>query len=203
MRRTIAATVAVAACLTLGACSSSDQPKPKTATAQKPAEKTETPTVKKPTELALGKSAKTVGSGGTGVIEVTPTTVVYAKEGSGEKPKHDTFAVVTLKARPVTAADASLTAPISNGGFQYAAPDGQAISIMDGTATNVVMDSFNGGGDIAAGTFQWNSAVFDIADAQKGGTLIYRDGAGQSYRWKLPATDSGPQAAQVKKELVL
>lgn len=202
MRRTIAAAVAAATCLTLGACGS-EEPKPAPGTASsKPAED-ESPAPEKPTELKLGKPAETVGSGGTGRIQITPTTVVYAKDGAGEKPSKDLFAIVTFKAKPTTAADASVAAPAEDGGFTYAGSDGQAISTMDGTATNVVMDSFNGGGSIAAGTFQWNSAVFDITNAQKGGTLIYRDGGGKSYRWKMPAADSGPQVGQVKKELVL
>jgi hypothetical protein len=34
-------------------------------------------------------------------------------------------------------------------------------------------------------------AVFDIAAAERGGTLIYVDGDGTTFRWKIPASNSG------------
>lgn len=39
-------------------------------------------------------------------------------------------------------------------------------------------------------------AVFDIAAAERGGTLIYVDGAGTVFRWKIPASNSGPLAQE-------
>jgi hypothetical protein len=58
----------------------------------------------------------------------------------------------------------------------------------------VVPDGFSGGGSVEPGTFQWDSAAFDITPAQAGGTLLYKDGGGRVTRWALPKTTTGPEA---------
>jgi hypothetical protein len=32
-----------------------------------------------------------------------------------------------------------------------------------------------------------------------GGSIVYTDGAGATFQWKVPATDSGPELAALKK----
>ncbi|MFD0382343.1 hypothetical protein ACFQ2B_07520 [Streptomyces stramineus] len=48
---------------------------------------------------------------------------------------------------------------------------------------------------------KWRARAFDITDAQRGGTLVYTDGEGATYEWKIPAQDSGSQVAELKKKL--
>lgn len=201
MRTTTIAACLLAACLPLTACSGSEEPaaeKPPTASSQ-PDEPTAEPA---PKELALGKPAETVGDGGTGELEVTPTTVVYVDEGGGETPEHGTFAVVTVKDKASGAVAAAEAPPASGGGWAWIAPDGQSVDSGGGTSFNVVLDSFNNAGEVQPGSFTWNAVVFDLTAAQaKGGTLVYTDGNGTAHRWKLPAENTGPQVEQVKGEL--
>lgn len=154
------------------------------------------------TDLKLGKPAETIGDGGTGVLQVTPDTVVYVKEGSGEKSEYGTFAVVTMKVKAMTGAPAEQTAPITGDGWKWIAPDGESVGFDSGNSTGITMDKYNSGGAIQPGTYEWDSEAFDLTAAQaKGGTLLYTDGDGTAYRWKIPATDSGPRVAEVKKQL--
>ncbi|MEU1309530.1 hypothetical protein ABZ419_11630 [Streptomyces cinnamoneus] len=132
---------------------------------------------------------------------MTPTSVVYATKASIDKPARELFAVVTVKDRPTTAVAGAESAPIDGGGWQWVAPDGQAISGTDGNASNVVLEGFQGNPTTQPGTFSWGTQAFDITTAQRGGTLIYTDGTGVAHRWKVPAQDAGPQAAQVRKAL--
>jgi hypothetical protein len=160
------------------------------------------PTTGTTTDLPLGKASPTTGDEGTGVLEMTPTTVVYSTDGAGNEPEHDTFAVVTVKQRPTTAVAAAEVPPISGGGWQWIAPDGQAVDSGDGASFNVVMEGFNAGGPVQPGSFVWDAVVFDLTLAQaKGGVLVYVDGEGAAHRWKVPAGDTGPQVAEVKKLL--
>ncbi|MFJ7998924.1 hypothetical protein ACIQ7D_17510 [Streptomyces sp. NPDC096310] len=155
-----------------------------------------------PVDLALGKPSPTVGDEGTGVLEMTPTTVVYSKVGTGNEPDKDLFAVITVKQRPTTAAPAGEVPPMSSGGWSWIAPDGQSVDEGNGQSFNVVMDDFSAAGPVQPGSFVWDAAVFDLTAAQaKGGTLVYVDSEGTAYRWKIPSGDSGPQVAEVKKQL--
>lgn len=216
--RTIAA-VMLAACLPLAGCGGRNDDRPKDTatfdcTAQEvsqtdwmkhcsdegaPAESAgeEQP----PDELKLGASAETVGEDGTGRLEITPTSVVYLKQGGSETPKNGSFAVVTIKDRPTTAVAAEEANLMANQGWQWVAPDGQAIDEGNGNAFNVVAESFNSGGAIQPGTFKWDSIVFDLSEAQHGGTLLYTDGEDTTYRWTMPTKDEGPHVEKVKKEL--
>ncbi|THA58340.1 hypothetical protein [Streptomyces sp. A1136] len=203
MRVRLTVILAIAA-ITLTACSSSD-PKPSDKSAPRPS--SSAPAIAPPqpaptaATLQLGQAAETVGAGGTGRLEITPTNIVYSTGNSVIKPTKATFAFVGYKARAVTAVAADQAAPIDGGGWSWVAPDGQAIAQGNGEAFNVVADSFNAGRTVQPGSFVLDGAVFDLETVQAGGTLIYTDGEGKAYRWTMPNQDTGPEAAQVKKEL--
>lgn len=213
IRTTTAAITAVLA-ISLVGCSSDDSPSPGTTTA-KPTVKPPTPspssTVAPPSPTPtptiasgqpLGTSVQTDGdAAGGGVLEITPTSVIYLAKTFSDKPANGQFLVVTVKDKAMTAAPASETAPMGGGGWTYIAPDGQAISTLSGNATSVVPDGFEGGGAVEPGTFQWSSNAFDISPKQAGGTILYKDGSGKSTRWKVPATTTGPEAAKVQASL--
>ncbi|MGQ4733305.1 hypothetical protein ACUN3E_37320 [Streptomyces sp. Ju416(a)] len=150
----------------------------------------------------LGEPALTVGDEGAGVLEMTPTTVVFAEESDGNSPAKDVFVVVTVKKRPTTAAPAEESSPMGPGGWQWKAPDGQALDEGDGESYNVVLGDFNTSGAIQPGSFVWDAEAFDLTAAQaKGGMLVYVDGEGTAHQWKMPEEDSGPQVAEVKRDL--
>ncbi|MEU8623334.1 hypothetical protein [Streptomyces sp. NPDC048669] len=151
---------------------------------------------------ALGEPALTVGDEGVGVLEMTPTTVVFAKESDGDAPEKDVFAVITVKKRPTTATPAEEISPMGSGGWQWRAPDGQALDEGNGESFNVVLGDFNTAGPVQPGSFVWDAEAFDLTAAQaKGGTLVYIDGEGTAHQWKMPVADSGPQVAEVKRDL--
>lgn len=150
----------------------------------------------------LGDTVPTDGDPSTGgVLDITPTSIIYLTKTDTDSPANGRFVIITTKVKAMTAAPAAETSPADGGGWTYIAPDGQAISTMDGNATSVTPDGFNGGGTIDPGTYQWDSESFDIAPAQVGGTLSYKDGSGHITRWTLPATNTGPQVGQVTKAL--
>lgn len=150
----------------------------------------------------LGEPALTLGGEGVGVLEMTPTTIVFAKESEGDAPDSGLFAVITVKKRPTTAAPAEEVSPMSAGGWQWRAPDGQALNEGDGQSFNVVLSDFNTAGPVQPGSFVWDAQAFDLTPAQaKGGTLVYVDGAGTAHQWKMPTADSGPQRDEVKQDL--
>ncbi|MBD9722011.1 hypothetical protein PV755_09740 [Streptomyces caniscabiei] len=152
--------------------------------------------------MKLGTPARTTGDGGTGVLEITPDTVVFAKEGGGEAAENGVFVVVTMKDKAMTAVAADEPAPIGGGGWKWMAPDGETIGFDSGNSTNVVMDKYSNADPVQPGGYQWRSQVFDLTEAQaKGGTLIYIDGEEKAFRWEMPSVDSGPNVAEVKKQL--
>jgi hypothetical protein len=191
--------------LSMGACSSGGDDKPPVEATKQPTATVAPSDSPEPepsiTALALGKPTETIGNGGAGVLELTPTSVVYVTGSMSTKPTKDVFAFVTVKARSTKAVAAEQVPPITGGGWKWVAADGQAIDEGNGEAYNVVSDSFNAGGPIEPGTFVWDGITFDLTKAQQGGTLLYTDGNGTAYRWTVPAADAGPQVAQVKKEL--
>lgn len=198
--RTTAAALLLASALSLTACSgggdgspSADKPSAATSSAAPPS----SPSADAP----LGKGAETVGSGGTGRLEVTPTSVVYATKAVIDKPARGLFVVVTVRDRPTTAVAAAEAAPIEHGGWQWIAPDGQTVTTGDGNASNVTVDGFNHHGPVQPGAFTWRTEAFDISEAQRGGTLVYSDGQGTAYRWKVSARDAGPQVDEVNRLL--
>lgn len=152
--------------------------------------------------MKFGTPAQTTGDGGTGVLQITPDTVVFTKKGGGETAENGLFVVVTMKDKAVTAAAADEPAPIGGGGWKWMAADGETITTQVGNAFNVVMDKYNNADPVQPGAYQWRAQVFDLTEAQaKGGTLIYIDGAEKAFRWEMPSTDSGPNVAGLKKQL--
>jgi hypothetical protein len=157
--------------------------------------------------LTWGKTARTVGAQspatgaqGGGPLEVTPTTVLYAKSAMGNTSANGTYAIITVKDRAYGRIAATESAPIEGGGWQWIAPDGQALDEGENDASSITPDGFTGGGMVKAGTYQWKTIAFDLAPAQaKGGTIAYTDGNGVVYEWKVPTTDSGPELSALKK----
>lgn len=196
MRRQLATTAVVAA-LTLTACSGGDG---EAKADPKPSAPTEAPATVKPKDPALGKTAHTAGADG-GMLDITPSTITYTTEGTGQKAEQEVFAVVAYKAASTKGAAASETVPAGNGGWEWIAPDGEAAENGGFSAPSVNAKGFTNAGPIQSGSFQWRSQVFDIDEAQRGGTLIYTDGEGEAYRWKMPAKDAGPELAKLKAGL--
>ncbi|GAA4799469.1 hypothetical protein [Streptomyces ziwulingensis] len=152
--------------------------------------------------MQLGDPAQTAGDGGIGVLQITPDTVVFVKEATGETPANGVFAVVAMKDKAMTGAAADEVAPISGGGWKWMAPDGEMVGWDSGNATGVTPDKYSNAEPIQPGAWQWRSQTFDLTPAQaEGGTLIYVDGNEAAHRWEMPTTDSGPNAADLKKRL--
>lgn len=158
------------------------------------------------TDLAFGKTARTVGaqtpadgSQGGEMLEVTPTTVVYQQKAMGNTAANGVYAIITVKDR-APAGKAAESAPIEGGGWKWIAPDGQALDEGENDASSITPQGFTGGGSIPAGAWAWDTVAFDLSKAQaNGGTLVYTDGGGQTWRWKVPAQETGPQLAALKK----
>ncbi|MFH8788348.1 hypothetical protein [Streptomyces roseoverticillatus] len=195
--RTTAVTVAafsLAAALSLTACSDESKAETVKSDGSSPSAAPAGPSAE---PLALGKGTETVGAGGGGKLDITPVSVVYAAKTATDKPSHGLYAVVAVQERPMTDVAAAETTPTEKGGWQWIAADGQAVS----AEPNVFVPGLDAGGPIRAGATQLRARTFDIAAAQRGGTLTYTDGEGKTFRWQIPAQDSGPQAAKVKKAL--
>ena len=156
--------------------------------------------------LAWGKPAKTTGAQspadggpGSGALEVTPTTVVYTKSAMGNTSANGVYAIITVKDRATGATAAAESAPIEGGGWQWIAPDGQALDEGENDASSITPNNFTGGGTVKSGTWHWRTIACDLAGAQRGGKISYTDGAGTVYQWKVPAQDTGPELAALKK----
>jgi hypothetical protein len=202
--RTTAATAALllAALTACGGSNSSDD----TAAETKPAPAAPASAAPTPGQvekgMSLGQAAQTTGDGGTGVLEITPDTVVFVKEATGETAVNGLFAVIAVKDKAMTAVAADEPAPISGGGWKWLAPDGEMIGWDSGNSTNVTPGKYSNADPVQPGAWQWRSQVFDLTPAQaKGGMLIYIDGEEKAHRWEMPAVDSGPNAADLKKQL--
>lgn len=146
----------------------------------------------------VGAQAPASGPGG-GDLDVTPTTVLYAKDAMGSTSVNGLFAIITVKDRATGKGAATESAPLEGGGWKWIAPGGQALDEGENGASNITPNGFTGGGMVQGGTWAWRTIAFDLSEAQKGGTLAYTDGAGSVFRWKAPATDSGPELAKLKK----
>lgn len=157
-------------------------------------------------KLTFGKPATTVGSQspvtgdpGGAPLEVTPTTIVYAKTAMGSTAVNGVFAIITVKDRATGTTPATEAAPIEGAGWQWLTADGQALDEGENEASSITPNGFTGGGMVKAGTWHWRTIAFDLAAAQRGGSLTYTDGAGSVFQWKVPAADEGPDLAAVKK----
>lgn len=203
MRITRIAFAALLLCLPLAACGSSGDAKPPAKTVGPASSGASTPAA----GLALGAPAQTDGAEhpingtGGGVLELTPTTVVYTTTGTGQKPVNGLFVTVAYKARSVTAVAAAESPPVDGGGWQWIAPDGQAINALSGNTSSVTPDGYTGVGPVQPGSFRVDATTIDISEAQRGGILVYTDGTHHAFRWKIPAQDTGPEAAKLKKAL--
>lgn len=132
-------------------------------------------------------------------LQITPETIVYASHAPAETPASGMFVIVVTKDQAPQAA-AVATAPATGGGWTWIAPDGQATTTMNGNANMVVLTGLTG--DVApAGAYVDASVVFDVPASAKGGTLQYTDGSGETFRWKTPAANTGPQVGQVTSAL--
>lgn len=153
-------------------------------------------------DLAFGKPAQTTGDSGTGVLQITPDTVVFTKRAADEDAANGVFAVIVMKDKAMTAVAADEPAPIGGGGWKWMAPDGETIGFDSGNSSTVTMDKYSNADPVQPGAYQWRSQVFDLTPTQaKGGTLIYIDGEEKAFRWKMPSTDTGPNVVDVKKKL--
>ncbi|WP_058041383.1 hypothetical protein [Streptomyces roseifaciens] len=194
MRTTAVTAFCLAAALSLAACSSETKAETVKSAGSSPSAAADEPAGE---PLPMGKGTETVGAGGGGKLEITPTSVVYAARTAADKPTRGLFAIVTVKERPMTDVAAAETTPTEKGGWRWIAADGQAAD----SEANIFLQGFDSGGPIRAGASQVRARTFDISNAQRGGTLTYTDGEGKSFRWTIPAQDSGPQTAQLKKVL--
>ncbi|MFC9617766.1 hypothetical protein [Streptomyces sp. NPDC056938] len=155
--------------------------------------------------LSLGTAAETIGAQspaegtGGGALEVTPTTVAYQAKAMGNEAQNGVFAIIAVKVRPARAAAATESAPIEGGGWQWIAPDGQALNEGENEASSITPSGFTGGGMVQAGSYKWRTIAFDLSEGQRGGTIVYTDGDGTPFRWKVPAKDAGPELAALKK----
>ncbi|MFF5370118.1 hypothetical protein [Streptomyces sp. NPDC013187] len=178
-----------ATCLSLAACSDGDgksdpQPSPRTA-------------------LQFGQTADTADADGKGIVQITPETVVYVDKAGAHAPERDLFAVVAFKAG--NRAKHAVTTTAAQGGFRWKTLDGKTIEAGNSEgAGSIDPTGFNDGGGkptVQANTYQVNTVAFDITTVQKGGTLVYVDGDGVTFRWKASFTSSGPTADALKSAL--
>ncbi|WP_338702192.1 hypothetical protein V2W30_32915 [Streptomyces sp. Q6] len=153
-------------------------------------------------KLAWGKPASTTGdqdSDTGGTLEVTPTTITYRAEAMAGTSVNGTFAIITVKDKAVGDTAAAESAPAGGGGWQWIAPDGQALDEGENDASSITPQGFTGGGTVRAGSWAWRTIAFDISEEQRGGKLVYTDGTGQSFQWQAPAEETGPELAELKK----
>ncbi|MGP9022498.1 hypothetical protein ACT1U9_29355 [Streptomyces sp. BR1] len=212
MRKILLATAA-AACLALTAChndsngNAAKSPTTPPSTAPSPTTPAPSPSPTAPdtgpAAQAFGEPSRTVGANTVGILEITPMSVVYVKKGGGQTAKYGTFAIVTMDERSLSANPASETLVAKGGGWHWLAPDGRRIAEDSGNAAKVTLAKYRHSNAIEPGAHQLRAKVFDLTPAQaKGGRINYTDGTASSDRWTVPAKDSGPQVADVKKELI-
>ncbi|MFH8683566.1 hypothetical protein [Streptomyces lydicus] len=153
------------------------------------------------TALRLGQNADTVGVGGKGALRITPDTVVYVHKAGADTPEHDLYAVVAFSAANRTATP--VTATTGKGGFRWKAPDGHTVKAGNsrGAARIAPVGFHDGGPTVRPHTYGRNTVAFDLTDAEKGGTLVYVDGKGAAFYWKIPAASSGDTVAALKSAL--
>jgi hypothetical protein len=155
----------------------------------------------------LGTAARTAGAlhplngPGGGTLELTPAAIVYTRTGNGYTSANGTFAVIAIKARSIGTTAANQAAPADGGGWSWITPAGQTLEAGNGEATSVPPNDYMAAGPYQPGAFAWTSEAFDLTAAQRGGTLQYIDGAGKAWRWTMPKTNAGPQAAKLKTAL--
>ncbi|MFF2848253.1 hypothetical protein ACFVT5_18315 [Streptomyces sp. NPDC058001] len=214
MRRAlIAVSLTAVTCLALTACegdtddSVDTKPSPtSTATQPKPsptATATDAPAGDDsgPTAIGFTEPARTVGGKTVGILEITPTTVVYATKTGGATPQNGVFAIVVLSEKSMTANPADEEAA-PDGGWQWIGPDGKPVAPGGGSAGQVTLDGYVASGPIEPGATATRARIFDITPAQaQQGKLVYTDGTQAPHAWRVPSQDTGPQIADIKGKL--
>ncbi|MDQ0956044.1 hypothetical protein QFZ24_010053 [Streptomyces phaeochromogenes] len=188
MRRIVTASALAAAfCLTFTACSDSDdrsdpQPSPRTA-------------------LKLGQGSGTAGVDGKGTVKITADSVAYVRRAGSATPEHDLFAVLRYDA--TNRSKTPVTSTADTGGFRWKTSDGHTVNAGNTRAAQGVFafGSSEGGATVPPKVNITDTVAFDITTAQKGATLIYVDGDGITYRWKIPPTSSGSTASALESAL--
>lgn len=215
MRRIpFAVSLVAAACLALTACepglgdSDGDAEPSPSATHAQPSPTPSTPDTPAGDDTGsaagnLGEPARTVGAGTIGILEITPTTVVYGGQGAGVSPQNGVFAVVVLTEKSMSANPAD-EEPAPGGGWRWIGPDGTPVAAGNGNAGKVALDGYPASGAVEPDDTAVRARVFDLTPAQaKGGKAVYTDGTGAEYEWELPAGDTGPEVADIKAKLGL
>lgn len=153
--------------------------------------------------FTLGKTATTAGQDPEtgidprGTLELTPTDVAYVASGDQVKAANGLFVSVAVKERATEAKTEEADGTAGNG-WSWLAPDGQALETGNGSM--VAPDGYASVSDaIAEGTYVWHAITFDIPESAKGGTLLYEDASGATYRWKMPTNDSGPTVSKLSQ----
>jgi hypothetical protein len=176
--------LAAAGCLTLTACTGNEAPGTSKSSPH--------------SALTLGHRVKTAGVGGKGTAWIDPDTVVYARTSDFGSPEHGVFAVVVYQSGD--GSERRVTTTAERGGFRWKTPDGRTVKARNTKAAEKLAPvGFSEGGPVV-GPKLWHQdvAVFDIAAAEKGGTLVYVDGKGVAFRWKIPTGDAGEAVPALK-----
>jgi hypothetical protein len=156
--------------------------------------------------LQLGQAATTAGAvnpirgPGGGTLDITPTSVVYTSGSRSTKPENGQFLTLVFTMKPAGDIAAMPTAPIDGGGWHYITPDGQALEQGHGNGFTYTANGFGRPMTVVGATVNATES-WDITTTQAGGIVQYTDGAGKTYRWQVPAVDTGPHADAVKKAL--
>lgn len=188
MRHIVRASVlASACCLCFTACSDSEEksdPRPSPRTA-----------------LTFGRTTDTAGVGGMGTAQITPNAVVYVDKAGGETPEHGLFAVVRFEAGNRSKTPVTTTA--DKGGFRWETPDGKTVRAGNsrGAGRIAPVGFSEGTPEVSPRTYQADSVAFDINASDKGGTLVYVDGNGAAFRWRIPSTNAGSSASALLSAL--
>ncbi|MGW8374815.1 hypothetical protein [Streptomyces sp. ODS28] len=154
-------------------------------------------------QLRLGRTVTTVGTSGRGALALSPSTVLDTSMATGEAPDKDLFTIVAVRAEAVGAASADEATPQEHGGWRWITRSGRTIDAGDGnSAFNVVPRGFENAGRVRPGAHDWRVAVFDLTgEEREGGTLAYVDGAGATFRWRVPGEDAGPYVGALSHAL--
>ncbi|WP_171166386.1 hypothetical protein [Streptomyces sp. I05A-00742] len=127
---------------------------------------------------------------------------MYAKGGTGPytKARNGLFAVISVKEKATRAAPAAQAVSLDGGGWKWVAPDGRATDSGSGNGAAIVQGGGHGN-IVQPGTYDLTQVAFDIPEAARGGTLMFLDARGHIFRWKVPAKDSGPGAAELARKV--
>ncbi|WP_409054894.1 hypothetical protein [Streptomyces sp. SYP-A7185] len=152
--------------------------------------------------LKLGQGSDTAGVDGKGTVKITADSVAYVEKAGSSAPEHDLFAVIRYDA--ANRSKTPVTSTADTGGFRWKTSDGHTVKAGNTTAARGVTSlgsSNEGGATVPPKVFVTDTVAFDITMAQKGATLIYIDGDGVTYRWRIPPTSAGSTASALESDL--